>query len=103
MNTDNRKIFRIVTGITVVMLIVAAALSFLRSDGNATSAELAALSQAMPSQAARALGGDDASFDALEASVRQVASLRRGGAPGRRPTRRARTSSEPAGRRRHGR
>ena len=34
MNTDNRKIFRIVTGVTVAMLIVAAALSFLRSDGN---------------------------------------------------------------------
>ncbi|MBT8081498.1 MAG: methyl-accepting chemotaxis protein [Gammaproteobacteria bacterium] len=83
MKTDNASTFKIVIGLTVLVLIVAAVLGFLRSDGNAASAELAALSQAMPSQAARALSGDDASFDALDASVRQVASLRRSGAPGR--------------------
>jgi twitching motility protein PilJ len=81
--TDNATTFKIVMGVTVLVLIVAAVLTSLRSSGNAAAAELAALSQAMPSQAARALGGDDASFDALDASVAQVASLRRGGAPGR--------------------
>ncbi len=82
-NTDNRKLFRIIVGVTALVLIVAAALTFLRADGNPAAAELAALSQAIPSQAARALGGDEASFDDLEASVRQVARLRRDGAPGR--------------------
>ena len=81
--TDNATTFKIVMGFTVLVLITAAVLTFLRSDGNAAAAELAALSQAMPAQAVRALGGDDASFDALDASVRKVASLRRSGAPGR--------------------
>ncbi len=82
--TSNESNFKIVTGVIAVLLLGAAALVFLQSKGGGdSSAELAALSQAIPSQAERALRGDAGAFDALDASVRQVASLRRGGAPGR--------------------
>ncbi|MDX1698064.1 MAG: methyl-accepting chemotaxis protein, partial [Thiohalobacterales bacterium] len=83
MKTDNATMFKIVMGSTVLVLIAAAVLTLLRSGGDAAATELAALSQALPAQAARALGGDEAAFDALDASARQVASLRRSGAPGR--------------------
>ncbi|MDH5582248.1 MAG: methyl-accepting chemotaxis protein [Gammaproteobacteria bacterium] len=44
---------------------------------------LAALSQAIPAQAARALEGDAGAFDELNQSLNSVAALRRSGAPGR--------------------
>ena len=83
--TDNASTFKIVAGLTALLLIAAAALVYLQATGASGSAqsELAALSQAIPSQAARALGGEDGSFDQLDASIRKVASLRRGVALGR--------------------
>ena len=83
-NTDNASTFKIVTGITAVLLLVAAALVYLQSGGGGgSSSELAALSQAVPSQARRALNGEQGAFAQLDSSVARVASLRRGGAPGR--------------------
>lgn len=78
--TDNASTFKIVTGLAVFLLLAAAVLIFLQAtDGGDSSApELAALSQAIPSQAARALDGESGAFDQLDASIRKVASLRRG-------------------------
>ena len=83
--TDNASTFKIVAGLTALSLIVAAALVYLQATGggNPAAPELAALSQAIPSQAARALDGDNGAFDQLDASIRKVASLRRGVALGR--------------------
>ena len=83
--TDNASTFRIVAIVAAVLLLAAAALVYLQASGggSSTAPELAALSQAIPSQAAAALDGQDGAFDSLDASVRKVASLRRGGAPGR--------------------
>ncbi len=81
--TDNASTFKIVTGVIAVFLIATAALVYLGGGGNASAPELAALSQALPGQAARAIGGDADAFADLEASVRRLSSLRRGGAPGR--------------------
>jgi twitching motility protein PilJ len=83
--TDNASTFKIVAGLIGLFLIAAAAFVYLQaqsSDGS-SAPELAALSQAIPSQAARALDGKDGAFDQLDASVKKIASLRRGGAPGR--------------------
>ncbi len=81
--TSNASNFKIVAGVIAVLLLGAAALVFLQSQGGGgASTELAALSQAMPSQADRALRGEAGAFDSLDASVKKVASLRRGGAPG---------------------
>ena len=78
--TDNASTFKIVAGIAALLLFVAAALVYLQatSGGNSSAPELAALSQAIPSQAAAALDGEDGAFDQLDASIRKVASLRRG-------------------------
>ena len=83
--TDNASTFKIVAGLIAVLLIAAAGLVYLQSEsgGSSSGPELAALSQAIPSQAARALNGEDGAFDQLDASIKKVASLRRGGAPGR--------------------
>jgi len=81
--TSNASNFKIVAGVIAALLLGAAALVLLQSQGGGgSSTELAALSQAMPSQAERSLRGDAGAFDALDASVKKVASLRRGGAPG---------------------
>jgi len=82
--TDNASTFRIVTGIIAIFLVVAAALVYLQKSGDGSSAaELAALSQAVPAQAARALSGEAGAYAELDNSVRRLASLRRGGSPGR--------------------
>ena len=82
--TSNASTFKIVAGVIAALLLGAAGMVFLQSQGGGgSSTELAALSQAMPSQADGALRGDAGAFDALDASVKKVASLRRGGAPGR--------------------
>ena len=83
--TDNASTFKIVAGLIAVLLMAAASLTYLQagSAGSSSGPELAALSQAIPSQAARALDGQDGAFDQLDASIKKVASLRRGGAPGR--------------------
>jgi len=81
---DNSSTFRAVAGFAAFLLIAAAALIYLQSGGGSPSApKLAALSQALPAQAARALRGEAGAFDELDSSVKSVASLRRSGAPGR--------------------
>ncbi|MDH3619700.1 MAG: methyl-accepting chemotaxis protein [Gammaproteobacteria bacterium] len=83
--TDNASTFKIVVGLAALLLIAAAALVYLQATGggNSGAPELAALSQAIPSQASRALDGEEGAFDQLDASVRKIASLRRGVALGR--------------------
>ncbi|MGI9248163.1 MAG: methyl-accepting chemotaxis protein [Woeseiaceae bacterium] len=82
--TDNSSAFKIVAGLIALSLIVAAVLVYLQPDGQDSSAtELAALSQAIPMQAKRALDGDGSAFGQLDGSIKKVASLRRSGAPGR--------------------
>jgi twitching motility protein PilJ len=81
---DNSSTFRAVAGFAVFLLVAAAALIYSQSGGGSPSAtKLAALSQAVPAQASRALSGAAGAFDALDSSVKSVASLRRNGAPGR--------------------
>ncbi|MCO4810061.1 MAG: methyl-accepting chemotaxis protein [Gammaproteobacteria bacterium] len=83
--TDNASTFKLVAGLAALMLLVAGALVYLQAldGGDASASELAALSQAIPSQAARALDGEAGAFDQLDASIRKVASLRRGVSLGR--------------------
>lgn len=81
---DNASIFRNVAGIAAFLLVAAAALIFLQAGGgNTATPELAALSQAIPTQAARALSGESEAFEQLDSSVRKLTALRRDGAPGR--------------------
>ena len=81
---DNSSTFRAVAGFAAFLLVAAAALIYLQSGGGSPAApKLAALSQALPAQAARALSGEVGAFDELDSSVIGVASLRRSGAPGR--------------------
>ncbi len=83
--TDVSTTFRAMAGFAAFLLVLAAAWLYLSgSGGNPAAAELAALSQAIPSQSAAALAGDDGAFERLDASLRRAASLRRdGGTPGR--------------------
>ena len=82
--TRNSSAFRMIASSISFILILAAALIYLQSGRDGSSGtELAALSQAIPTQASRALAGDDGAFDQLDRSIKKVASLRRGGAPGR--------------------
>ena len=77
---DNSSTFRTIAAFAVFLLIGAAALVYLQSGGrNPATPKLAALSQAIPTQAARALSGESGAFEQLELSINQVASLRRGG------------------------
>ena len=82
--TDTTTLFRIVALLTALALLAAAALVYLQpSGGGAASAELAALSQALPLRTANALAGRDGAFDALERDLGRMAELRRAsGAPG---------------------
>ena len=83
-NIDNTSTFRALTGFAAFLLVGTAALVYLQSGGGSSAApKLAALSQVIPSQAARALGGESAAFDELDSSVKDIARLRRSGAPGR--------------------
>jgi twitching motility protein PilJ len=76
--TDTSSTFRVVAISTAVLLLAAAALSYLQGGGtNPQAAELAALSQAIPTQAEAALGGADGGFDRLDASLKQLAQQRR--------------------------
>ncbi|MDH3861415.1 MAG: hypothetical protein OEU53_06900, partial [Gammaproteobacteria bacterium] len=83
--TDNASTFKTVAGLAALLLFVAGALVYLQATdgGDSAASELAALSQAIPSQAARALNGEAGAFDQLDASIRKVASLRRGVSLGR--------------------
>ena len=75
--TDISTIFRIVGAATVVTLLAAAALTYFQGGGGSgQAAELAALSQSIPSQASRAMAGEEGGFDKLEASLQRLAQLR---------------------------
>jgi twitching motility protein PilJ len=77
-SADTSSTFRIVAIVTAVALVAAAALTFLQgAGGSPQTAQLAALSQTIPNQAADAVDGVGGSFDRLDASMQQFASLRR--------------------------
>jgi len=79
---DTSSTFRAVAVVTAVLLLAAAALSFLQGGGTSPqAAELAALSQAVPTQAEAALDGADNGFERLDASLKQLAQQRRGAGP----------------------
>lgn len=84
--TDTSSVFRIVSILVVFSLLVAAALMFFgdSDDGNSGTAELAALSQAIPERARQALLGNDSAFSALNTNLQRLAELRRsaGNIPG---------------------
>lgn len=70
--------FRISAAAAAVLLLLAAALMFFQGSGaNTQTAELAALSQAIPNQANAALEGTQGGFDRFDASLKRLASLRR--------------------------
>ena len=76
--TDTSTTFRIVGVLAAVLLLIAAALVYLKGGGGgSSSAELAALSQAVPSQAGSAVRGVGGAYDELSASVTRLAELRR--------------------------
>ena len=79
--TDTSSIFRIVSIIMALMLIVASALVFLQATGGASSAELAALSQSLPQRASAALNGTGGGFAVFDASVKKIVELRRAAGP----------------------
>jgi len=79
---DTSTTFRMVAIAAAVLLIAAAVLTFFQgSGGNPQMVGIATLSQAIPSQAADALDGADGGFDRLDASMKQLASLRRSAGP----------------------
>jgi twitching motility protein PilJ len=81
--TDNASTFKTVSAVIALCLIVAALLTYLQAGGGGSStAEIAALSQAIPGQAQHALEGNAAAFEQLDTSIRKISSLR-DGAPGR--------------------
>ncbi len=84
-NIDNSATFKALAAAAALLLVCAAVLVFFQAGGASPSApKLAALSQLIPSQAESAMGGASGAFDALDSSVKEVASLRRNGdAPGR--------------------
>ena len=75
--------FRAVSLATVASLLAAVALAYFQAGGSNPSApELAALSQAIPAQAGRALAGEADAFDRLGRSLTRLAGLRRAAGPG---------------------
>ena len=82
--TENSSSFNLIAGLIALCLIVAAGLTYFQSSGaSSTAPELAALSQALPMQAAEALAGTSGAFDELQKSTDRLTALRREGAPGR--------------------
>ena len=76
--TDNASTFRLVAAFIAFLLISAAALIYLQGgSGSSAAPQLAALSQAIPAQAARALAGEDGAFDRMDSSIKKIAALRR--------------------------
>ena len=83
-NTNVSSTFRAMTILAVLLLVVTAVWIYFSDGSGDSSAELAALSQAIPSQSARAIGGDTEAFDALDSGLKRAAGLRReNGSPGR--------------------
>jgi twitching motility protein PilJ len=82
--TDNSSVFNSIAAVIAVCLLAAAALVYLQAGGgNSSAAQLAALSQAIPSQAASAIAAEKGAFDKLDGSVSTLTSLSKSGAPGR--------------------
>ena len=83
--TDNSRKFNIVVAIIAFLLTSVAALVYLQAgSGSSAVPQLAALSQAVPAQAARALAGKDGAYDQLDGSIKKISALRRAGVtPGR--------------------
>ena len=80
--TDNNSTFRLLAGLAVLLLTCAAALVYLQpGSGGSGTQELAALSQAIPANAARALAGTEGAFDQLDSNLQRVAALRRAAGP----------------------
>ncbi len=76
--TKNASTFRLVAAFIAFLLIGAAALIYLQGgSGSSAAPQLAALSQAIPAQAARALAGEDGAFDQMDSSIKKIAALRR--------------------------
>jgi twitching motility protein PilJ len=76
--TNTSTLLRIVGLLAIAVLLAAAALVYLRGSGDGSSAaELAALSQVVPAQAATALRGESGAYAELSASVTRLAELRR--------------------------
>jgi twitching motility protein PilJ len=81
--TDTSTIFRTLAILAAVLLVLAAALIYLKgSGGSPQAAQLAALSQALPPEARAALDGAEGGYGRFEASVSRLASLRRNAGPG---------------------
>ncbi len=81
--TENASAFRTVSALIALCLVGASALVYLQAtSGGSSTTELAALSQAVPSQATEVLAGDVGALDKLDNSIKNIASLRRAGAPG---------------------
>ena len=76
--TDITTYFRIVALIIGLLIVSAGALLYLQAGGGSATAELAALSQAIPDRAGEALDGRAGGFDALDSSLKRLAELRRG-------------------------
>jgi len=80
--TNVSSTFRTVAIVSVVMLLIAAALTYLQSAGGGSpTTEIAALSQSIPAQAQAALQGDAGGFDRLDTSLQRLAQLRRSAGP----------------------
>ena len=80
---DTSTIFRVLAILAAVLLIAAGALIYLQSGGGSSqAAELAALSQSLPTHARAALNGEEGGFGELDASVKRLAGLRRNVGPG---------------------
>lgn len=82
-NTENASKFRNVAGAAILLLLGAAAMVYLQSiSGNPSASKFAALSQAIPTQAALALAGNADAFEQLDRSVKSLAKLSAAGRPG---------------------
>ena len=75
--TDTSTKFRIVSMLAAVFLLVSAALVYLQQGGGSSSAELAALSQSVPSLARGAVRGEEGAYDELSTGVARLTELRR--------------------------
>ncbi len=81
-NTDTTSNFQSIAGAVALLLLAAAALSYLQSQRPAPPvAALAALSQAIPGQADAAIAGQNGGFDRLEASLERLTALRQSAGP----------------------
>ena len=74
--------FNIIALVIATSLIAAAAMTYLQAgNSNPSASELAALSQAIPTQASDALAGREGAFSRLDASLKRLAQLRRAAGP----------------------